>query len=96
MKYFRLVSLLEGFSYLLILSVSLGFISRDFVFNLGMAHGVLFILYLALSLRVSHKRGWSVVVWIFVFLASLVPFAFLAVEAFMRRESREVLDKAAA
>ncbi len=96
MKYFRLVSLLEGFSYLLILSVSLGFISRDFVFNLGMAHGVLFILYLALSLRVSHQKGWSVVVWMLVFLASIVPFAFLAVEAFMRKESREMPDKAAA
>jgi hypothetical protein len=31
-----------------------------------------------------------------VFLASIVPFAFLAVEAFMRKESREMPDKAAA
>ncbi|MBR9828976.1 MAG: DUF3817 domain-containing protein [Oceanospirillales bacterium] len=89
MKYFRMVSVLEGLSYLLILSVTLGFISRDFVSYLGMAHGVLFIVYLMLSLQVSHAKEWPVTVWLLVFLASLVPFAFIAVELFMRKESGE-------
>ncbi len=89
MKLFRLVSIFEGFSYLLILSVTLGLISRDFVFQLGIGHGVLFIAYLMLSLHASHKRGWSVIVWLLVFLASLVPFAFIAVELFIRKEIGE-------
>lgn len=86
MKFFRVASLLEGLSYLIILSVTVGLISREYVFPLGMAHGVLFVVYFILSLQVSHKRAWSVVVWLLVFLASVVPFAFLAVEIFLRRE----------
>ena len=86
MKVFRVASVLEGISYLLILSVTVGIIGREFVFPLGMVHGVLFLLYLVLSLQVSHKQGWSVVVWLLIFLASIVPFAFIAVEMFLRRE----------
>ncbi len=86
MKTFRLISLLEGSSYLLILSVTLGMISRDFVFPLGISHGILFITYLALSLYASHKRGWSVITWLLVCSASIVPFAFLVIELFLRKE----------
>lgn len=83
--FFRIASLLEGCSYLLILCVSLGLISREFVFVLGIAHGVLFILYFVLSLLVSHKQTWSLVTWFLVFLASIVPFAFVLVEIFVRK-----------
>ena len=57
LKLFRVVSLIEGMSYLLILCVSLGFISRDFVSTLGMAHGALFVVYVALSMLASRKQG---------------------------------------
>ncbi|MGB2131509.1 MAG: DUF3817 domain-containing protein [Marinobacterium sp.] len=95
MKFFRITSVLEGLSYLLILSVSLGAISREFVFPLGMVHGVLFILYLVLSLQVSHKKGWPVMVWLLVFLGSIIPFAFIGVELFLKKESKEVVAEAA-
>lgn len=101
MKVFRLASLSEGITYLLILSVTLGIISRDYVFPLGVVHGILFIAYLMLSLNVSHKQNWSVVVWLLVFFASIVPFAFIAVEFFLRKELGEAevvvppLDQAA-
>ena len=89
---FRVVSLLEGLSYLLILSVTLGAVSREFVFPLGMAHGVLFIAYLLISLRASHKAGWSLVTWLLLFLASIIPFAFLAVEMFLLRQAKRDLN----
>ena len=89
MKLFRLVSLSEGISYLLILSVTLGIISRDYVFHLGIVHGVLFISYMMLSLNVSHKQNWSVVVWLLVFFASIVPFAFIIAELFLRKGADE-------
>ena len=93
MKLFRLISLLEGISYLVILSVTLGFISRDFVSILGITHGVLFMLYFVMSLQVSHKQGWSVIVWLLVLMASLIPFAFIAVELFLRKEeSKQVVS----
>lgn len=86
LKLFRISSLLEGVSYLVILCVTLGVISRDFVYVLGMTHGVLFMLYFVLSLAASHKQGWSVITWLLVLLASLIPFAFIPVELFVRKE----------
>jgi len=86
LKLFRAISLLEGISYLAILSVTLGFISRDFVSLLGMAHGVLFMLYLMISLAVSNKQQWSVVTLFLLFTASVVPLAFIGVEIFLSRQ----------
>ena len=87
LKYFRVTSIVEGLSYLTILSVTLGLISRDFVFYLGMFHGALFMIYLALSFIVVEKKGWSILAWLALFLASVVPFAFILVELFLRKES---------
>ncbi len=83
---FRAASVAEGVSFLVILSVTLGVIGREHVFMLGMTHGVLFLVYMVLSLWVSNSRNWSVIVWLLIFLAALVPFAFIAVELFLRRE----------
>ena len=86
LKVFRVASLLEGASYLLILCVSLSLVNREFIFPIGMGHGVLFLAYFMLSLLASHKQSWSVVVWILVLFAAVVPFAFIAVEVFIRKQ----------
>jgi len=88
LKLFRIASWLEGFSYLAILCVSLGLISREFVFPIGITHGVLFLLYFVFSLLASHKQGWSVLVWLVLLLAAIIPFAFLGVEIFLQKELR--------
>lgn len=96
LKLFRIVSLMEGISYLLILCVTLGVISRDLVYVIGMGHGVLFLLYFVLSLVASHRQNWSVIVWLMVFLASIIPFAFIPVEIFIKKElTRNKLEKLA-
>lgn len=96
LKNFRIISVVEGLSYLAILSVTLGFISREFVSYLGMFHGVLFLLYIALSLGVTEKKGWSVLIWVALLIASIVPFAFILVELFLRKESaKQELSSAA-
>ncbi|WP_353304557.1 DUF3817 domain-containing protein, partial [Sessilibacter corallicola] len=56
------------------------------VFALGVLHGVLFLAYLMFSLQVSHKKGWSILIWLLVFIASIIPFAFLIVEYYLRRK----------
>jgi integral membrane protein len=84
-KAFRMISIIEGISYLVILAVTLGFISREFVFILGMTHGVLFLLYLVFSLLLSNQRGWSVLFWLLLFFAAFIPFAFIAVEWYLRK-----------
>lgn len=89
LKLFRGVSLIEGTSYLFILCVSLGIISRDLVSLIGMAHGVLFVLYVLLVIFTAHKQGWSATIWLLLLLASVVPFAFLWVERFIQKELRK-------
>jgi len=90
---FRIVSLIEGLFYLLILCVTLGLFSRELVFPLGMGHGVLFVSYFVLSLLASHKSAWSVLVWLAVLLAALIPFAFIPVELFLQKELRKQAEK---
>lgn len=86
LKLFRVISVLEGLSYLTILSVSLGFISRDYVSMIGMGHGVLFLLYIVFSLVVSSTLSWRLLTWLAVFLASIIPFAFIALELYLSRQ----------
>lgn len=85
LKLFRGVSLIEGASYLLILCVSLGIISRDLVAVIGMGHGVLFILYLLLAMLTAYKYSWPAKTWLLLILASVVPLAFLLVERFIQQ-----------
>ena len=94
-NFFRIVSVVEGLSYLVILSVTLEIISREYVFKIGMFHGVLFMLYLIVSLTVSDKRGWPILTWLALFVASVVPFAFIPVEIYLRKASsnhEEILE----
>jgi len=42
LTYFRIISIIEGISFLAILSVTVNIISRDYIFAIGMTHGVLF------------------------------------------------------
>lgn len=85
LRYFRALSVAEGVSYLMILSISSGLVSRDYVSMVGMTHGILFILYLMLSLTVSEKCDWSVRTKGGILLASVIPFAFIAVELYLRK-----------
>ena len=85
---FRAISLAEGLSLLVILSVTAGFISRDYVFVLGMTHGVIFMVYSAMSLMVSHRQGWSVITWLATVAAGVIPFAFLAMEIFLKKQEQ--------
>jgi len=89
LKNFRVISIVEGLSYLAILCVTLGLISREFVSYLGMFHGVLFLIYLALSFIVTEKKSWSNLTWLALCLASIIPFAFILVEVFIRKQLAE-------
>ncbi len=91
LKIFRGISLIEGISFLLILCVTLNIISRDFVQVLGMGHGVFFMIYIVFAFLTSHKQKWSFLTFILILLASLIPFAFIGVEAFAQKELKRNL-----
>ena len=77
-KLFRLITLLEGSSYLLLLfvAVPLKYLMGDesYVKLLGMPHGVLFITYIVLSFVMQKKMNWNTTSFIIILLASIIPF----------------------
>jgi len=77
-KLFRLITLLEGISYLLLLfvAVPLKYLMGDesYVKLLGMPHGVLFIAYIILSFVMRKKMNWNTTSFIIILLASIIPF----------------------
>jgi integral membrane protein len=84
----RIVAFLEGCSYLLlgftmILKYKFGMPQPNYV--VGLAHGILFVLYIVLVLQVSFLQRWNLVKIFGAFLASLVPFGtFYADKALFR------------
>ena len=75
---FKIVSLLEGLSYVLLLLFAVPFkylLGNDFYVQiLGMPHGVLFLLYLCFSFLLKKQMKWGGGVFLVVLLASIVPF----------------------
>lgn len=92
MRAFRVVSVVEGISLLLLLLVAM---PLKYVWGMdgvvaivGMAHGVLWLLYVAMSLPVSHLARWSVGYWLFALLMSVLPFGFLLLDRSLKRATR--------
>ncbi|SKB42949.1 DUF3817 domain-containing protein [Daejeonella lutea] len=91
---FRLIAFLEGCSFLLIgltmiLKYKYAMPGPNYV--VGMAHGLLFILYIALLLHVAYVYKWSYWKVGLSFLASLIPFGtFYADKKLFKNEEREV------
>ena len=84
MKLFRIIALLEGLSYILLLFVavpvkySLG--DPKYVKMLGMPHGILFVAYLGFAVYFNQEQNWSMKTLAIVLLASVLPFGTFYVE----------------
>ena len=83
-RFFRTIALLEGTSFLLILFVTMPLkyiwhITEPTYF-VGMAHGVLFILYVVLAFAVHYKVKWNLLTLFWVLIASLLPFGTFVVD----------------
>jgi len=91
MKFFRLITILEGISYLLLLGVCM---PLKYVFDIpeptypvGLAHGVLFVMYCSLAVMAAVKSKWSFKNTILVLAASLLPVAPFIVEKKLLRQA---------
>lgn len=94
MKLFRLISLIEGVSLLILLGVAVplrvyGGLHEP-VWYVGWTHGLLFLTYGAFALVISHMREWSILRWLATFLLGAVPFGFLIVDGQLKRALRTV------
>ncbi len=85
-KIFKITAVLEGFSFLILLSNMLFIKPNDLVlyktllFPVGMTHGVLFIAYLYLAFMIKEKQNWSTKDLLIVILGSLIPFGAFFIE----------------
>ena len=85
-KIFKFTAILEGFSYLILLSNML-FVKpnnmvlyKTLLFPIGMTHGILFIAYLYLAFMIKEKQNWSIKDLAIVLLGSLIPFGAFFIE----------------
>lgn len=73
----RIVAFIEGCSYLLLgftMILKYKFAMPQPNYIVGLAHGILFVLYIFLLLKVSLIHRWNIFKMFMAFLASLVPF----------------------
>lgn len=86
LRIFKNIAILEGVSYLVILSNML-FIKpfnmslyKTLLFPIGMSHGVLFIAYVILALLLTKKQNWNWKTLAIILAASLIPFGTFYIE----------------
>lgn len=77
-KAFRLVSFLEGVSFILLLFVAVPLKyyggNDSFVKMLGMPHGLLFVIYLIMAIMLKYELNWKMKTLSIIVLASVIPF----------------------
>jgi integral membrane protein len=75
---FRIVSILEGVSYLLLLFIAtpIKYLQGDasYVKMLGMPHGILFMLYVVIAFVIKKEMNWDNKTLGIVLVASIIPF----------------------
>ncbi len=74
----RVIGFLEGLSFLVLLGIAM---PLKYMFEMpepnkviGMAHGVLFVLYVMMTIQVKIEHSWNFKRTMLVLLASIVPF----------------------
>ena len=75
---FRIIAFLEGISFILILAVSM---PLKYYYDMpepnqviGMAHGLLFVLYCFQALALTIQNSWPFKALLILFIASILPF----------------------
>lgn len=78
LKIFKIVALLEGLSYILLLGVGmpLKYMADNDVMvkSLGMPHGVLFIAYVIIAFLLKDEMKWDLKNFLIILVCSLLPF----------------------
>ena len=84
LKTFRVISLLEALSFVILLLVAMPikyFLGNpELVRIVGMAHGILFVLYIIGALLFKKKLNWSSQILLVVILCSIIPLGPLYVD----------------
>lgn len=77
-SFFRIVSFLEGISYLLLLfvAVPIKYVNGnpEYVKMLGMPHGLLFMLYIVLAIVLKKEMKWNTKSLAIILACAVIPF----------------------
>lgn len=78
LKNFRIVALLEGISYILLLGIGTPLkhfgITDALVKALGMPHGILFVTYVIMAFVLKKEQNWNIKEFFIILICSLLPF----------------------
>lgn len=87
---FRLIAVVEGISYLVLLFIAMPvkylLDAPAMVTYTGWAHGVLFMLYILALIPARAAGNWGFWKTFIAFIASLIPFATFALDKNLRKE----------
>lgn len=93
----RVIGLIEGLSYLLLLGVAmpLKYLAGEplAVRVVGMAHGLLFVLFCFALLAALIEHRWSLLRGAAYFVASLLPFGTFVIDGQLKREQQQQATK---
>jgi integral membrane protein len=91
---FRLVALLEGISFLVLLFIAMplkyGADMPLAVKYTGWTHGVLFVLYVILLIQVWIEYNWKFTKVVLAFVASLLPFGTFVLDRNLKKEAAQL------
>lgn len=94
---FRMVALLEGVSFLILLFIAMPLKYYAgyplMVKYTGWAHGVLFVLYIATLLQAALVHKWSFLKMVLAFVASLLPFGTFVLDANLSKAANTEKEK---
>lgn len=86
---FKLVSWLEGISYILLLFIAVPikylYDNPEYVKMLGMPHGILFVAYIALAVLLKMELKWDNKTFGMVCLLSILPFGTFFVGKYIKK-----------
>ena len=88
----RVIAFIEGVSFIVLVGIAMPLKymadSPGAVKVVGMAHGILFLIFLVSLMEVWIKRKWSFVKVCVAFLSSLVPFGTFVLDAKVLKKER--------
>ncbi|HFS66590.1 MAG TPA: DUF3817 domain-containing protein [Flavobacteriia bacterium] len=88
---FKIISWLEGISYLLLLFLATPYKyiyhNDSYVKMLGMPHGLLFILYVLLAFWIKQDLNWDKKTLIKVLVAAILPFGTFFIGKYLKNEA---------
>lgn len=84
LKIFKITAIIEGISALLLFffAMPMKYIYNDpfYVKHIGMAHGILFTLYIVLATILKFKEKWDLKKYFIICIASIPPFGTFYIE----------------